>query len=129
MTSKRSSPTRRRYRRPSSGPSLWRRFTPRVELLEERNLLDAAGTSVLDLGGLQVNTNRYDADHILVRFRPEALASTEMAGLMPGTELGSAMGLVSGLYEVTLDAGVNIDDALAAYRANPLVLYAEPDYE
>ncbi len=133
MTLKRSRRSRlqreKAFLRPERKRSLRHLFVPRVELLEERNLLDAAGPAVLDLSSLQVAADSYDADHILVRFRPEAFASTETSGLLPGTQLGEAVGLVQNLYEVILDAGMSVADALAGYRANPFVLYAEPDYE
>src|SRR5207244_4227023 len=36
--------------------------------------------------------------------------------------------VVPGLHRARLGAGVSVAAALAAYRANPLVEYAEPDY-
>jgi subtilisin family serine protease/subtilisin-like proprotein convertase family protein len=93
-----------------------------LEALEDRNLL-AAGLApaapLLDLSSL-------DQHHILVQFNTAALSSGTPAGL-PGTTVGSVVGLVPGLYEVALAAGVRVDQALAAYRADPRVRLAEPD--
>ena len=36
--------------------------------------------------------------------------------------------VVPGLHQVHLPGGLNVEAALQAYRGNPRVLYAEPDY-
>src|SRR5262249_17837452 len=60
---------------------------------------------------------------------PEATIPNGGAILL-GTAIGPALAplLVPGLRGVQLSSGVGVDAALAAYRANPLVLYAEPNY-
>ncbi len=96
-----------------------------LEVLETRTLLDAGAPALaLDLSSLRVETQEYDDSHILVRFRADA-----EAGALAGTTLGPAVGMVSDLYQVSLAEGTGVDQALALYRANPLVLYAEPDYQ
>lgn len=103
-----------------------------LENLEERTLPSTLRCEGAALGPLTVDFDS-SPSHILVRFRPEAFAegSTDViAGnpIVPGSEIGPDLSFVSGLHRMDLADGVSIEDALAAYRANPLVLYAEPDY-
>jgi subtilisin family serine protease/subtilisin-like proprotein convertase family protein len=93
-----------------------------LELLEDRAL-----PAVTDFSALQVDPTTYASDSILVRFQADAPMSV-MPSLYAGTSIGDELGLVSGLHEVLLDPGVSVVDALAAYQANPWVLYAEPNY-
>jgi subtilisin family serine protease len=96
-----------------SGPSERRQCRrPSLEQLEDRTLLSQTGTEVFDL------------TRILVRFRNEGVPPPSIKG----TTIGPALNLVPGLYEVRLDKGVSVAAALAAYRADPHVLTAEPDY-
>ncbi len=99
-----------------------------LEVLEDRTLLNAAPSTVLDLNGLGVNPSKYSATDILVRFQtpPGTPGGSE---LVKGTTLGSAMPLVSGLYEISLGKGTTVAQALAAYKAEKGVLSAEPDYQ
>ncbi|MCI0459041.1 MAG: S8 family serine peptidase [Gemmataceae bacterium] len=92
----------------------------RCEALEDRTLLDGGFAS----GGfprLVVDPTAYDASSILVRYRPEALARH-------GVNLGPDIPLASSLHKVGLGGGVGVEAALAAYRADPDVLFAEPNY-
>lgn len=95
---------------------------PLLELLEDRTLLNGApaGPQAVALDAA------FAADRILVRFRPEASVAGKAA--LPGSQLGASAGLVPGLREVTLAPGVSVADAVAAYQADPSVLYAHPDY-
>jgi subtilisin family serine protease len=95
-----------------------------LEALEERTLLSAAPTPVVDLSGLTVDPSAEDPTQILVRFAPSVTPAPALAG----TTIGQAPGLVSGLYEVDLGPGVTVAQALAAYRAAPGVVSAEPNY-
>ncbi len=99
-----------------------------LEALEDRTLLNAAPSTVLDLNGLGVNPTKYSSTDILVRFQtpPGTPGGSE---LVKGTALGSAMPLVSGLYEIALGKGTTVAQALAAYKAEKGVLSAEPDYQ
>lgn len=67
---------------------------------------------------------------LLVRFRSgtPALQSIVSRGK---TKLVSehAYSNVDGLRLVTVPSGVRLDEAIASYRGNPNVMYAEPDYE
>jgi VCBS repeat-containing protein len=95
-----------------------------VEILERRHLLAVTG---IDLTELAVNPELFDSSRILVRFKPDA---PELAGsaILAGTEFGATIDLVPGLRSVTLSPDVTVETALAAYKTNPYVLYAEPDY-
>jgi subtilisin family serine protease len=96
-----------------------------LEHLEDRTLLSAG--PILDLSGISVDTSHYSATDILVRFRTQDGHATPVTALA-GTSIGQPLGLVPGLFEVHLDKGVTVASALAAYRAVPGVLEAEPDY-
>ena len=89
-----------------------------LELLEDRRLLSAAP---VELPGVVVEST-HASDRILVRFldaaKPVALT---------GTTLGKAQPLVTNLFEVDLAAGTTVDWALAAYRKDARVAYAEAD--
>ena len=91
------------------------RLIPYLECVEERAVPSA-------VGGLEVDPNSWDARSILVRFRPDTAAA------LAGTQLGSELKLVPGLHAVRLDSGMDVEKALDAYRADPDVLYASPNY-
>src|SRR5262249_17397562 len=57
-------------------------------------------------------------------FVSESAASPALSG----TSVVEAIRLVPGLREVHLAPGVGVEAAVSAYRANPLVRYAEPNY-
>jgi subtilisin family serine protease len=96
------------------------------EPLEIRSLMSASGLlSLGDVGALNSANSSYDNSQILVRFRDEHAKAPQPA--IEGTQIGAALGLVSGLHSVSL-SGVTVEEALAAYQASPAVLYAQPDY-
>jgi subtilisin family serine protease len=92
-----------------------------LESLEERCLLSS--TQTIDLSALQA-TGNIASDNILVQFKssgtPTALA---------GTTIGQALPLVNNLYQVNLNPGVTVAQALAEYQSSPLVQMAEADAE
>jgi subtilisin family serine protease len=69
----------------------------------------------------------YDPSTVLVRFRTDA-AGAAAAQVLPGAVLKPETDLVPGLDKVELPPGEGVTDALARYRASPLVQYAEPNY-
>lgn len=97
-----------------------------LECLERRELLSAAPSSVT-LPALQTDPQSYDQTHILVRFR-SGISDLEINSVLPGATVRPELGLVDGLREVRLPAGASVDEALSAYRKEPFVLYAQPDY-
>ncbi|CAN5383753.1 hypothetical protein BH10PLA2_BH10PLA2_02320 [soil metagenome] len=82
-----------------------------IESLEERQLLSATPYS-------------YASTDILIQLRSGA-ATPSAAQILPGTIIGPEIALVPGLHQVMLGQGVSVDQALAAYRSNPAVQYAE----
>jgi len=86
----------------------------RVELLEDRNLLDA------NLAGA-------DGAMLLVRYHPNAVEQGLVRPAFEGTAIGSALPLVDGLFEVYVSPGVDVNLALAAYQADVNVAHAEID--
>jgi subtilisin family serine protease/subtilisin-like proprotein convertase family protein len=92
-----------------------------LETLEDRTLLSAS-PPLLDLSSLFV-TSSYAQDHILVRFEPGQAAAP-----LAGTTLGHALAGLSGLYKVQLGSGMSVTQAIVAYRHDPRVQLAEPDY-
>lgn len=80
-----------------------------------------------DIRSPRVDPPSYDPSRILVRFRPE-VANSNVRAPLGGTWTGPKFSLIPGLEMVHLPEGLGVEDALAAYRADPRVLYAEPDY-
>ncbi|MBX9581341.1 MAG: S8 family serine peptidase [Gemmataceae bacterium] len=100
--------------RPEAGTRRRRRLG--LEHLEDR-ATPSAGAGPAD----------YDPSSILVRFRSEA-AAADGGRVLAGASVGPAVALVPGLRGVRLADGAGVEAALAAYRADPAVLYAEPNY-
>jgi subtilisin family serine protease/fibronectin type 3 domain-containing protein/methionine-rich copper-binding protein CopC len=96
-----------------------------VELLEDRTLLSAA--SVGEVPSLHIVADAFASDSIIVRYRSDAAASA--AAHAAGNRALPLQGMVSGLRKVQLVGSMSVEQALAAYRADPNVLYAEPDYQ
>src|SRR5262249_26194250 len=91
-----------------------------IEVLEGRIALSAS--PLIDLSGLNV-ADDFAKDHILVQYREGAAPVA-----LPGTTVGSQIGLVANLYEVDLSPAVTVDSAVAAYRADGRVAAAEADH-
>jgi subtilisin family serine protease/subtilisin-like proprotein convertase family protein len=99
-----------------------------LEALEDRDLLNASPAApAIDLSAITQSSTRYNAGDILVQFKPTALAG-EAVPTLAGTSAGPQLGLVPGLYEVLLDAGTSVSQALAEYGSDPRVLRTTPDY-
>jgi subtilisin family serine protease/fibronectin type 3 domain-containing protein len=119
-------------RRPGARPHFVRNSL-HLEILEDRSLLSVSPLAPdADFASLAVDTSAHDPHAILVRFDPgagAALASVSLADArVEGTEIGRAFSSVPGLRRVELAEGTSVEAALFAYRADPSVLYAEPDY-
>src|SRR5262245_39965958 len=93
-----------------------------VEQLEDRIV-----PSTADFSNLVVDPTTYDPDHILVRLLP-GITDPAALQVVPGTTFESPLALVPGLWEVRLD-GVSVEAALEAYRNNPFVMSATPNYQ
>ena len=103
----------------------------RFEALEQRWLLAAAP---LAQSPIAVDYDSFETDSILVRFREELVcrygpcAAWQPFAAPLETRLGKAFFFVPGLHQVELPDGLDVASALDAYRGDPNVLYAEPNY-
>ena len=66
---------------------------------------------------------------VIVRFGPSVSASSVAASAheRAGAESVRTLDQVPGLQSVTLESGITVEEAIAAYEAMPGVLYAEPN--
>ena len=77
-----------------------------------------------------IHPPQYAPDRVLVRFRSRTSKSaTRSLHAAFGVNLLRAYTLVNNLQLVRLPAGVSVKEVITAYRRNPDVIYAEPDYE
>jgi subtilisin family serine protease len=76
-----------------------------------------------------IRSPKYAPDRVLVRFRSRTSKSvTQSLHAAFGANLLRAYSVVNNLQLVSLPAGVSVKEAITAYRRNPDVIYAEPDY-
>lgn len=100
-----------------------------LEVLEDRTLLSSSpATAAWNAAILPAASTVHPADHILVRFRSDALVNGQPAAL-GGTTIEKKLDLVDGLFEVQLSGNISVATALAAYRADHRVLAAEADVQ
>jgi subtilisin family serine protease len=75
------------------------------------------------------NAPKYAPDRVLVRFRPETpKPRAQAAHAAIAAQVIRSSRLVRGLDVVRLPEKMTVGEALSAYRRDPTVLYAEPDY-
>jgi subtilisin family serine protease len=104
-----------------------------LESLEGRLLL-SGNPALDDLVQWTVDPDSYEPGSILVRYRDGTSCSNTDCLVVAsparalGTHLERAFSLVPGLEQIRLPQNISVDQALAAYRSDPHVLYAEPDY-
>jgi subtilisin family serine protease len=98
-----------------------------LETLEPRMVLSATATLAAQVTQQALDTHEYDPSTILVRFQPGA-AATKAHEVLPGASNGRVFSSVPGLQVVKLGPGNSVPAALHAFRSNPNVLYAEPNY-
>ena len=110
-----------------------------LEVLEDRRLLSADGidldwlASATTVSQFYVDSSRYDPHSILVRYREDTIGAQGRgipgnSGLAALPDSARTYSVVPGLQRVTLSEQVTVEDALAAYRSDPAVVYAEPNY-
>jgi subtilisin family serine protease len=106
-----------------------------MEQLEERRLLSiSTPPAAFSLDVLEIDPEWYADDSIIVRFNqdfslPAALSNPGMAAqILSGTTVETRLGHVPGLHRVTLSDSVDVTGALAAYRNDPRIAYAQPNY-
>jgi subtilisin family serine protease/subtilisin-like proprotein convertase family protein len=96
----------------------------RVELLESRNLLSVSVPNFDDLG---IDLTRYDAGRIIVAVQDPMVGRQMLSAVNPAVaRLGDDLG--HGLFSVFLGQGVSVERAIAYFRAQSWVRYAQPDY-
>jgi subtilisin family serine protease len=98
-----------------------------LEPLEPRQLL-AADVSTAAFSSLAVDNGNYSATSLLVQLRSCTSESSFTGAKFSGTKLGAEWAIAPGLRQVQLDEGADLAAALEAYRSDPNVLFAEPDY-
>src|SRR5262245_22284472 len=101
------------------------RRAPRLTVLEDRSVPSSSG--IVDHTGLKLDPGSFDPSSILVRFESPT-AGPVMPFRAAGTTVQQAVELVPGLYEMKVAKGASVAAILDAYRANPAVRYAEPNY-
>src|SRR5213593_4342932 len=82
-------------------------------------------TSVVN-GNITINGTpgpAFHPQHTLVRFQPGRAPV-----FLPGSGIGAAFPALPGLFLLNNPPGISVAEAISRYRANPNVLYAEPDY-
>jgi subtilisin family serine protease/subtilisin-like proprotein convertase family protein len=84
-----------------------------LEILEDRCLLDA--------------WQAFASSDILVRLQPQFAAATQLT--LTGNETGTPTQISSGLWKIDLAPTVTVAEALAAFRLDPRVQFAQPDYK
>ena len=82
-------------------------------------VVDNRGVATLDT----LQSGAFHSSRALVHFRPGAAAD-----LLPGSPSARAFPGDRDLYLVQNQPGLSVGEVLRRYRANPNVLYAEPDY-
>src|SRR5438093_3601702 len=113
---------------------LFRSFSFVVLLLAEHWALAqgpprTSSTSVVVQGNLVRATTQvdgpaaYNPSRVLVKFRAGARA------LLPGSGQAKGFPLDRDLFLVINPPGLSVAEVISRYKANPNVLYAEPDYE
>jgi serine protease len=95
----------------------------KIESLEERRLL-----AVVDDDSQLVVDPTQSATSLIVQFKSGADFASSLTAYSYGASLGESWSLVPDLRQVHLNAGVNVQDALAAYASDPNVVQVEPDY-
>src|SRR5215813_5328016 len=81
------------------------------------------------LQGVERPKHEYKSGEILVRFRGGTSEQSKLqAHSLISGRVSKRFSSVENLEKVELPSGINVDEALALYRAMPSVLYAEPNY-
>jgi hypothetical protein len=86
-------------------------------------------SSLLFAQGIQPSSPKYVPGHVLVKFRATAQPATIRAAHESATaNVVKSFASIGNLQLVKISTTTKLTTALAAYRSNPNVLYAEPDY-
>ena len=101
--------------------------------LASSHILDAQDTTKPDIHVIRnadwANQPKYRPNELLVRFRPGTQDQTrDSANAAAHAKSIRSLASVEGLQLVQVATGSSLQSALASYRQNPSVLYAEPNY-
>src|SRR5262245_8925712 len=81
-----------------------------IEALEDRVV-----PALTDFGSLSMDPSKFDQGHILVQVRPDVTDPTKLT-VPQGVKFDSPVGLVPGLWEVSLSPGTTVQQALDAFK-------------
>src|SRR5262245_29017027 len=95
-----------------------------LESLEDRRLLTAAGNTSPQLA---LDPNAAPTS-LLVQYRDNASYASSLAAYQAGVNVDEEWAIAPSMREVKLNAGIDLDAALAVYRNDANVLLAEPNY-
>src|SRR5262245_2381126 len=95
-----------------------------LESLEDRRLLTATGNA---LPQLALDPSAAPTS-LLVQYRDNATYASSLAAYQAGANVDDQWAIAPTMREVKLNAGVDLDTALAAFRNDTNVVFAEPDY-
>jgi serine protease len=114
-------------RRPLS-PRASRNKRLSLETLEDRRLLAAVTSNPAALPDVAVDSGQHRAASLIVQFKNGASSPASMAAYAATANLGAEWTLTPGMRRVNLDPTTDWAAALTAFKNDPNVLFAEPDY-
>ncbi len=114
-----------RVRLPRNPPRFRR---PLLEPLEDRSLLASVPFPSLELPDSPLLAREHRAGSLIVQFRDGATAPGSLAAHLLTANLAPEWQLTPGMRQVELNATADWTAALLAFRQDPNVLFAEPDY-
>src|SRR3954447_5051755 len=113
----------RASRRQSRLPQLSRGRRLAAELLEARLAL-----SSVPLSSLSFDDRQHSTSSLIVQFRPGATAVSSLAAYLATAKMDAPWSLTPGMQKVELASNADWASALAAFKNDPNVQFAEPDY-
>lgn len=99
-----------------------------IETLEDRRLLAAITAGTAPLSALAVDHNEHSATSLIVQFKSGAVAPGSLAAYLTMAQLGAEWDITPGMRKVDLASNADWSQALAAFKQDPNVQFAEPDY-
>ncbi|HEY2415289.1 MAG TPA: S8 family serine peptidase [Pirellulaceae bacterium] len=100
----------------------------KIESLEDRRLLALADNVPGDDNAQLIVDPAQAPTSLIVQFKSDTDFTSSLSAYSYGSSLGESWDLVPDMREVQLNAGVNVQAALAAYSNDSNVVHAEPDY-
>lgn len=97
----------------------------RLETLEDRRLLAA---DLSTLSSLTVDQESFSDRALIVQFRDGTSSPGSLSAHSATRRLEAEWAITPGMRRVQIDPGSDITSVLAAYRSDPNVVFAEPDF-